>query len=62
VIESITTHRDEQPGFEAMYLLMPTSENIHRIIRDFEGHQQYAAAHVFFVEGLSRFQLAADQS
>ena len=52
VIESITTNREPQPGFEAVYLLMPTTENIGRIIRDFEGRQQYAAAHIFFIEGV----------
>jgi hypothetical protein len=51
VIESITTNRDEQPGFEAMYMLMPTSENVQRVIRDFDGRKQYAAAHLFFIEG-----------
>lgn len=36
-----------------MYLLMPTSHNVNRIIRDFsDGRKQYAAAHLFFVDGL----------
>ena len=53
VIESITSHREPQPQFEAMYLLMSTSQNVERIIRDFaNGHQQYAAAHLFFVDGV----------
>lgn len=52
VIESITSRRDPQPQFEAMYLLMSTTQNIDRIIRDFSGgDQQYAAAHLFFVDG-----------
>ena len=35
-----------------MYLLMATSQNVDRIIRDFSnGQQQYAAAHLFFVDG-----------
>lgn len=52
VIESITQHRELQPGTEAMYLLMPTSQNVDRIIRDFEGEQpQYGGAHLFFTEG-----------
>ena len=39
---------------EAMYLLMPTSLNVERIIRDFTPpKQQYAAAHLFFVDGTS---------
>lgn len=52
VIESITNYREPQPGFEAMYLVMSTSQNVDRIIRDFsDGNQQYAAAHLFFVDG-----------
>ena len=52
MIESITAHRDPQPQFEAMYVLMSTSQNVDRVIRDFSnGHQQYAAAHLFFVDG-----------
>lgn len=52
MIESITAHRDPQPQFEAMYVLMSTSQNVDRIIRDFSnGHQQYAAAHLFFIDG-----------
>ena len=36
-----------------MYLLMATSQNVDRIIRDFSGTQQYAAAHLFFIDGTS---------
>lgn len=54
VIESITNYRDPQPQFEAVYLLMPTSHNVDRVIRDFsDGRQQYAAAHLFFIESKS---------
>ncbi|KAJ3488640.1 hypothetical protein NLI96_g2690 [Meripilus lineatus] len=54
LIESITSYRDPQPQFEAVYILMPTSQNVDRIIRDFSGgRQQYAAAHLFFVDGIS---------
>ncbi|KAI0060698.1 Sec1-like snare protein [Artomyces pyxidatus] len=54
LIESITTNREPQPGFEAVYMVMPTTANVDRIIRDFSnGRQQYAAAHLFFIEGLS---------
>ncbi|KAJ6550541.1 Sec1-like protein, partial [Mycena sp. CBHHK59/15] len=52
VIESITTFRDPQPEFEALYLLMPTSQNVERVIKDFTGVRQYAVAHLFFIEGL----------
>lgn len=52
VIESINTHRTEQ-SLEAMYLLMPTSQNIDRIIADFsDGRRRYAGAHLFFIDGL----------
>ncbi|EIM86902.1 Sec1-like snare protein [Stereum hirsutum FP-91666 SS1] len=54
LIESISSHREQQPGFEAMYILMPTTQNVDRVIRDFSnGRQQYAGAHLFFVEGLA---------
>lgn len=53
VIESITSNREPQPDFEAMYLLMPTTHNVNRIIQDFTNHKQYAAAHLFFLEGQS---------
>ncbi|KAJ3510062.1 hypothetical protein NLJ89_g4885 [Agrocybe chaxingu] len=52
LIESISSNREPQPDFEAMYLLMPTTQNVNRIIRDFTNHKQYAAAHLFFMEGL----------
>ena len=51
MIESITSKRDPQPEFEALYLLMPTTQNVDRIIKDFTNHKQYAAAHLFFTEG-----------
>ncbi|RDX40542.1 Sec1-like protein [Lentinus brumalis] len=58
LIESITTHRDPQPQFEAMYIVMSTSQNVDRIIRDFSnGHKQYAAAHLFFVDGTCSLML-----
>ncbi|KAG2011621.1 Ras opposite [Coprinopsis cinerea AmutBmut pab1-1] len=53
LIESISNHREPQPEFEAMYLLMPTRQNVERIIRDYSGRLQYGGAHLFFIEGLS---------
>lgn len=54
LIESITSNREPQPGFDAVYILTPTSANIERIIRDFSGgRQQYAGAHLFFVDALA---------
>ncbi|KAJ3520143.1 hypothetical protein NMY22_g12882 [Coprinellus aureogranulatus] len=52
-IQLITNPRDPQPEFEAMYILMPTSQNVDRVIRDFSNRQQYMAAHLFFIDGLS---------
>ncbi|KAL4061887.1 Sec1-like protein [Scleroderma citrinum] len=53
LIESISSHREQQQ-FEAVYMLMPTTQNIDRIIRDFsDGRQQYLKAHLFFLDGLS---------
>ena len=50
-IESITNYREPQPQ-EALYLLMPTTQNVDRVIRDFsDGRQQYGAAHLVFIEG-----------
>ncbi|KAG8717169.1 vacuolar sorting protein VPS33/slp1 [Ceratobasidium sp. 394] len=52
LIEGINTHRGEQ-SLEAMYLLMPTSQNVERIIADFsEGRKLYSGAHLFFIDGL----------
>ncbi|KAJ7698949.1 Sec1-like snare protein [Mycena rosella] len=54
LIESITNYRDPQPEFEAMYLLMPTTQNVERVIKDFSNTRQYAAAHLFFIDGEPR--------
>ncbi|KAF8552421.1 Sec1-like protein [Imleria badia] len=53
LIESISNHREPQK-FEAVYILMPTTQNVERIIKDFSNdQQQYLGAHLFFIEGLS---------
>lgn len=57
VIESISKYRDPQPEFEAVYLLMPTTQNVERIIKDFSSTPQYAAAHLFFIEGEPSFHV-----
>ena len=50
VIEVITNYREPQ-SLEAAYILMPTTENIRRIIRDFTpGSEKYSAAHLFFID------------
>ncbi|KAF9269115.1 Sec1-like snare protein [Marasmius fiardii PR-910] len=50
-IESISNYREPQGGFDALYLIMPTTQNVDRILKDWES-QQYAGAHLFFIEGL----------
>ncbi|VDB99862.1 unnamed protein product [Peniophora sp. CBMAI 1063] len=53
LIESITNNREPQPGFDAIYMVMPTNQNVDRIIRDFaNGRQQYAGAWLFFIDGM----------
>jgi syntaxin-binding protein 1 len=53
LIESISNYREPQQ-FEAVYILMPTTQNVERIIKDFSNdHQQYLCAHLFFIEGVS---------
>nr|CDI54695.1 related to syntaxin binding protein 1 [Melanopsichium pennsylvanicum 4] len=56
-VDNIELSRASQPTLEACYLLTPTSHNVDRIIRDLApepGRQPtYAAAHIFFVDGLS---------
>ncbi|KAF9240729.1 Sec1-like protein [Melanogaster broomeanus] len=53
LIESISSYREPQQ-FEAVYMLMPTTQNVDRIIKDFSNDpQQYLGAHLFFIEGLS---------
>ncbi|KAL1762832.1 Sec1-like protein [Schizophyllum commune] len=50
-IESITNYREPQSGFEAIYLLMPTTQNVDRLMKDFAGNvPQYAGAHLFFLD------------
>ena len=56
-IQLLTNYREPQPEFEAMYLLMPTTQNVDRVIRDFTNRQQYAAAHLFFTEGTRTLSL-----
>ncbi|KAG8958292.1 vacuolar sorting protein VPS33/slp1 [Tulasnella sp. 419] len=53
LVESISSHRQPQPGMEAMYLLMPTTKNVDRIIHDFSGAETiYDGAHLFFMDPL----------
>ncbi|KAF9647199.1 Sec1-like snare protein [Thelephora ganbajun] len=50
LIEVIANHREPQ-SLEAVYILMPTTENVQRIIRDFTpDNEKYSAAHLFFTD------------
>ncbi|KAG9312992.1 Sec1-like protein [Chiua virens] len=54
LIESISNHREPQQ-FEAVYILMPTTQNVDRIIKDFSTDQkQYLGAHLFFIDAFLR--------
>lgn len=50
VVETITSHREQQDSMNALYLIMPTSENVDRVIRDFDGGL-YSGAYVYFIDG-----------
>ncbi|KAG8904138.1 RHO1 GDP-GTP exchange protein 2, partial [Tulasnella sp. 403] len=53
LIESISSYRQPGQTIEAMYLLMPTTQNVDRIIADYSGAQTtYAGAHLFFLDAL----------
>ncbi|PWN35654.1 Sec1-like protein [Meira miltonrushii] len=56
-VENIEMQRQPQTGFEAAYLLCPTSQNVDRVIRDLAPEDgrppQYAAGHIFFIDALS---------
>jgi syntaxin-binding protein 1 len=38
---------------EAIYLLTPTTQNVDRVIMDWQGRRMYKAAHLFFIDGMS---------
>ena len=57
VIDDISTYREPQPSMDAMYLLMPTTKNIKRLISEYsDGKQQYKQAHLFFIDGMFCFR------
>ena len=52
-VEEISEYRSPQPNQEAMYLLMPTTQNVDRVIAEFSnGQKQHSIVHLFFIEGL----------
>ncbi|KAL5531405.1 hypothetical protein ACEPAG_4282 [Sanghuangporus baumii] len=45
---------EAQPEQEAMYLLMPTTKNVERIVEEFSnGRRQFKRVHLFFVDALA---------
>ncbi|KAG8871991.1 vacuolar sorting protein VPS33/slp1 [Tulasnella sp. 331] len=53
LIESVSSYRQPQPGLEAIYFLMATTQNVDRVIQDFSGTETtYEGAHLFFMDSL----------
>lgn len=59
-IHNIEQQREQNPTFEALYILQPNHHNIETIIQDFIGPQtkKYAAAHIFFISSLDNKSFA----
>ncbi|KAG8780786.1 vacuolar sorting protein VPS33/slp1 [Serendipita sp. 397] len=53
MIDLITTYRPPEPNMQAMYLVMPTTQNIDRIIKDFTDKQNYASAWLYFTDRIT---------
>lgn len=53
MVEDLHKKREPLVTMEAIYLMTPTEESIHILMRDFEqlNHPMYKAAHVYFSEG-----------
>ena len=49
-VEPLQSPRGPQ-SLDAIYLLTPTSQNVNRIIADFEGRRTYKSAHLYFIDG-----------
>ncbi|KAG8998952.1 vacuolar sorting protein VPS33/slp1 [Tulasnella sp. JGI-2019a] len=53
VIDSVSSYRQPQPGLEAIYFLMATTQNVDRVVKDFSGTEPtYDGAHLFFMDAL----------
>ncbi|EGD74180.1 syntaxin binding protein 2 [Salpingoeca rosetta] len=49
VVEGINKSRKEIPDFHALYLCLPTEENVQRIVDDITPRPLYKAVHIFFL-------------
>lgn len=53
-VDSITSNRSPQPRLAAIYLLTPTSQNVHLVLSDFQpGQQQQPASNSKTSGGIS---------
>lgn len=54
VVEDLHKKREPLSSMEAIYLMSPTEESIHILMRDFEhpNRPMYKAAHIYFTEGI----------
>jgi hypothetical protein len=44
--------RAPQPTLDAVYLLTPTTQNVQRVLADFEhGRRTYRNVHLYFIDG-----------
>lgn len=51
IVENNSPLYDAQPDQEAMYILMPTTQNVQRIISEFSnGRKQFKRVHLFFLD------------
>ena len=54
VVESLSKSRQPLPHLEAIYVVVPSEENIEAIKKDYSGTSpMYKAAHIFFLESKS---------
>lgn len=53
-IDPLMSPRAPQPTLDAVYLLTPTTQNVKRVLADFqEGRRTYRHVHLYFIDGTS---------